>query len=109
MAFETAVLNSAVSGATGDLVDMSLHTADPGGTGASEVSGGSYARQSSAWGSASAGSQSRSETFDVPASTTVSYVGFWDSSTWQGGFAVDTAETWSNAGTADVTATVTAS
>lgn len=36
---------------------LSLHTASPGTTGASEVSGGSYARQAITFGAASAGSQ----------------------------------------------------
>jgi hypothetical protein len=44
---------------------LSLHTADPGTTGASEVTGGSYARQAITFGSASAGVQSstNSQTF----------------------------------------------
>lgn len=40
---------------------MSLHTADPGTTGASEITGGSYARQAIQFGSASAGSQASTD------------------------------------------------
>ena len=58
-----------------------LHTADPGTTGASEVSGGSpaYARKALSWAAASAGSKALQATFpvfDVPACT-VAYVGMW--------------------------------
>lgn len=63
----------------------SLHTANPGSTGTSEVTGGTpaYARQSLTWNSASAGSKTLSNTplFDVPAATTVTHVGLWDAVT----------------------------
>jgi hypothetical protein len=53
----------------------SLHTADPGTTGASEVTGGTYARKPITWGSPSGGVVTGSVTFDVPAGTTVTYAG----------------------------------
>ena len=60
---------------------VSLHSGDPGENGANEISGGSpaYARKTNAWNAASGGSMDNSSTpvFDVPAATTVSYVGFW--------------------------------
>lgn len=66
-------------------VYASLHTASPGDTGANEVSGGSpaYARKSVTFSAASAGAidSSNAPVFDVPASTTVTHVGFWDAST----------------------------
>lgn len=59
----------------------SLHTAYSS-SGANEVTGGSpaYARKSATWAAASSGSKatSASMVFDVPASTTVRWVGFWD-------------------------------
>lgn len=59
----------------------SLHTADPGATGTSEVTGGSpaYARKATAWNAASAGDLDNSNTpvFDVPAGTTVTHFGLW--------------------------------
>lgn len=78
-----ATLNAALSavGALGGWV--SLHTADPGTTGASELSGGSpaYARKQTTWGTPSAGVMTGSaQTLDVPASTTVSYFGVWTAS-----------------------------
>jgi hypothetical protein len=64
-------------------VKVSLHTADPGENGSNEVTGGSpaYARQSITWNAAANGSidDSNAPVFDVPAGTTVSYVGFWNS------------------------------
>lgn len=61
----------------------SLHTAYSS-TGANEVTGGSpaYARKAATWAAASSGAKatSASMVFDVPASTTVRWVGFWDAS-----------------------------
>ena len=86
-------------------VYVSLHTADPGTYGSNEVSGGSpaYARKAITWNSATAGSMDSSNTpvFDVPASTTVAYVGFWSASTsgtFYGSGAVDS-EVFTNQGT----------
>jgi hypothetical protein len=62
-------------------VFASLHTADPGESGTNEVTGGSpaYARKAITWNAAASGSMDDSNVpvFDVPAATTVSYVGFW--------------------------------
>lgn len=64
---------------------LSLHTATPGTTGASEVTGGSYARQAIVFGSASAGSQSSTDAQSftgMPAeSGGVPYFGVWSAST----------------------------
>jgi len=60
----------------------SLHTADPGESGTNEVTGGSpaYARKAITWNPAADGAMDDSNVpvFDVPAGTTVSYVGFWN-------------------------------
>lgn len=62
----------------------SLHTAYSS-SGANEVSGGSpaYARKAATWAAASGRSKatSASMVFDVPAGTTVRWVGFWDAVT----------------------------
>ncbi len=59
----------------------SLHTANPGSTGASEITGGSpaYARKSLTWNAAANGAKtlSNTPTFDIPAGTTVAYFGLW--------------------------------
>ncbi len=64
------------------IATVSLHTADPGSTGASEVTGGlpAYARKAITWNAATGGSiddSTSSIVFDVPGSTTVAHVGFW--------------------------------
>lgn len=89
---------------------VSLHTADPGDTGASEVSGGSpaYARKVGVLAAASSGSRALTvaSQHDVPASTTVAYVGLWSAATagtFYGSFAV-TAETFSGQGNYQVDA-----
>jgi hypothetical protein len=58
---------------------QSLHTATPGTTGASEVSGSGYGRQVESWASPSSGSMSNSApiTQTVPATTTVVGAGHW--------------------------------
>lgn len=64
---------------------VSLHTAYPGNTGASEVSGGSpaYARKAMTFAASSAGTMagSATPTFDVPAATTIYWLGHWDAVT----------------------------
>ena len=59
----------------------SLHTAYSS-SGVNELSGGSYARQATAWGAPSGGviSLSNTPTFSVPAANTVRYIGLWDAS-----------------------------
>lgn len=61
----------------------STHTGDPGTTGASESTGGSYARQSGSVGAASSGTVTSDADLvwtNMPAST-VTHVGIWDAST----------------------------
>ena len=119
-AAKNALLNTAVGGGEtlGDqATHVSLHTADPGTTGANEATGGSpaYARQAITWAAASGGAigLSAQETFDVPGSTTVSHFGLWDASTagnFIGGGALSAAETFAAQGTytlTDVTVTLT--
>jgi len=62
---------------------VSLHTATPGTSGASEVAGGTYARVAVAWSAASAGSIANSGalTINLPASTTATHFGLWSAST----------------------------
>ncbi len=78
--FKNTALDAVLTG-----VFVSLHTGDPGNTGANEVSGGSpaYARKAISFSAASGGSKaaSTSPVIDVPAATTVTFAGFWDAST----------------------------
>ena len=62
---------------------ISLHTGDPGTTGANEVSGSGYARAAVTWNAAASGSRTNSNAIaiTIPASTTVTYFGIWSAST----------------------------
>lgn len=95
---------------TTPITHVSLHTANPGDSGASEVSGGSpaYARVAIAFNAASAGSMDDSTNgavFNVPAGTTVTHVGFWSASTSGTWLAYDdvTSETFAAQGTYTIT------
>lgn len=97
---------------------VSLHTADPGTTGASEVTGGTYARVAVTWNAASGGSTSNvgALSINLPASTTASYFGVWSASTagtyYIGGALNPTVTTGGTAGVVSIAAgalTVTAS
>lgn len=100
----------AAIGALGD--DISLHTADPGTSGASEVVGGTYARVATTWGSASASSMAGSAVvINVPASTTITHWGVWTAGsggTFLQGGVLPASETYGGAGTYTLTPTLTA-
>lgn len=61
---------------------ISAHTDAPGSTGANEVTGGTYARQAITWDAASGGAINLAAgvSFNVPAATTVTHLGFWTNS-----------------------------
>lgn len=88
-AAENAALNGLDgTGATNVIPDVSLHTADPGTTGASEnANAGSYARQACSWNAASGGSKTNSSslTFATAGSTAVTHFGTWSSATYGAG------------------------
>jgi len=75
-----AAANAMLDTLTGRFDVSSLHTAFPGSTGASEVSGGSYARQSITWNAAASRNADSSNTpaFSVPSGNTVVWAGFWE-------------------------------
>lgn len=111
MALSTNGRNKAADGVAAVVGYVSLHTADPGGSGTSEVTGGSpaYARKAVTWSAASGGSAAISTgvTFDVPASTTISYLGMWSAATagtFYGSAALSANETYGSQGTYNLTA-----
>jgi hypothetical protein len=116
MPFETPVLNAAADGATSVLAWASLHSADPGATGANELSGGSpaYARRQVTWNAASGAvaAMDGTQLFDIPPGSTVSHVGLWTAvtaGTWRGGEPLPAPESFTGQGTYELTAlTVTA-
>lgn len=99
---KTALLN----GFTGQAGYVSLHTADPGATGTSEVAGGSpaYARKAVSWGTPANGSvaSNGAVVFDVPGSTTITHLGYWSAATggtFLGSRALDASQTFATQGT----------
>jgi hypothetical protein len=84
MATSDFLANRMLDEAATEAVWASLHTADPGKTGASEVTGGSpaYARQAITWNTASGSNLDSSDApaFDIPAGTTIRYWGTWTAS-----------------------------
>lgn len=107
MPLTTATLNELADHLGTTIDSLSLHSADPGATGANELAGGTYARQTPTWNAGANGDLTlgATSTFDVPGGSTVAYVGCWDSTgpTFKGGFALSAAETYSAAGTYDLT------
>lgn len=91
----TAQLNAAVAAwlVPGTTYYASLHSADPGTTGANELTGGSYARQAVVFGAASGGQVANNAALSWPnaGTTPVTHVGFWTAATggtYLGGLAV---------------------
>lgn len=82
MALNAVAENSMLDHLTGLVGYLSLHSADPGATGANEVSGSPYARKAISWDDAADGETaiSAAVTFDVPGGTTVGWVGMWSAS-----------------------------
>jgi len=76
----TPAANAAVNAVTALVGFLSLHTADPGTTGANEVVGGTYTRQAKTFGSASGGTaaSTNAKTFlNLPAIAGNVWIGTW--------------------------------
>lgn len=111
MALETPVVNAAVDAATTLLAFASLHSANPGGTGTNELTGGSpaYARKAVVYDPATGGigALDAALEFDIPSGSTVAYVGFWSAvsgGTWRGSDQLSAAETYTGQGVYRLTA-----
>lgn len=98
--------NLMLTGLTTNAVFVSLHTADPGLSGTSEVTGGSpaYARKAITWTAAAASTTSNSAQvlFDVPTGVTIRFLGYWSASTsgtFYGSRALDANQTYTSQGT----------
>lgn len=82
--WDTTARNVGIDAIAALCLRLALHTGDPGGANSAtnEVTGGSpaYARKAVAWNAASGGSATPTGNvvFDVPASTTVSWVSGWN-------------------------------
>lgn len=109
MALTNAVLDIGNNAITAVLGFASLHTANPGGTGASEVAGGGYTRVAASW-DPSSGAVAALDgplAFVGPANGDAKYVGFWSlisGGTWRGGAALTGDQTFNAGGEYNVTA-----
>lgn len=101
MSLPAVALNAAAGAVAALVTKTSLHATDPGTTGTAEVTGGTYARITPAFGTASGGvaDLSASLTFNVPSGQTVGYYGHWAGSTFLGGKAVSGGATYASDGT----------
>ena len=81
--------------------EVSLHNDDPSTTGANELTGGSYARLAPAFAASSGGEKALSAElqFDVPAASTVAWVGFWAASVFVAKAQLAAPEVYAGAGT----------
>lgn len=79
MAATTLVLTPAAGAAAAPAVAVSLHSAEPDGSGSNELAGSGYERQAVTWGTPTSGMVTATvdPTFSVPAGW-VRYVGLWD-------------------------------
>ncbi|WP_435107787.1 phage tail fiber protein [Nocardiopsis synnemataformans] len=107
MAFTNALYHPMLSAAATTAVEASLHIADPGSTGASEVTGGGYARQPVAWQPPADGAIRATDAivFDVPSlgSGEITHVGLWSSAgAWLGGIPAAVPQPYPSPGTATV-------
>lgn len=68
-----------------DAAYASVHSANPGGSGANEISGGlpAYARKAITWGAFAVDSIASAAdlNFDIPPSTTITHLGYWTAPT----------------------------
>jgi hypothetical protein len=114
IAAETEALVGLVGDGTADKNNfISLHTADPGSNGASEVTGGAYTREQTDWPApANASVTGSAVTLDVPAGTTITHWGLWKQAgpggTFLYGAPLPAPETFGSNGTYSVTPTLAA-
>ena len=83
----TATKNALCTAYAGQGTWISLHTADPGSTGASEASGAPYARKQTTWGTPASGVVTGSQVAIDAAAGTYAWAGLWSAAS--GGTFID--------------------
>lgn len=83
MGLNTNGRHACLSGLAAAVTHISAHTGLPDANGSSEVAGGSYARVPVTWAAPSSGTRGNSGilTVEIPASTTVTHLGYWSALT----------------------------
>lgn len=110
MPFTPTEIEAIATAEAAKITYLSLHTADPGTTGANEATGGSpaYAREATTITATSGTGTSTQVTFDVP-SGTYTHFGTWNAATagtFYGGNPLSTAQTISSQGQIKLTVTI---
>lgn len=101
MAFTTTVKNTAIDAMTALGADITLHTGDPGVTGANDSGA---AAQTTTWGSANNGEATGSPvTFTSAPALHYTHYGVWDSTTFCWGFPLDPGFTLDDVGDVQIT------
>lgn len=107
MASTVATRNDAVDAAVGPVTQLSLHTADPGTTGANELTAGTagYARVANTYGAAAAGEADivGDAEFNVSSGVTVTHWGAWAGATFRFGEALAASQAFASDGTYTLT------
>jgi len=112
MSSSVTARNGRASATAGAATWISVHTSDPGVTGAGEVATAPYARKQTVWGAPSAGAILGSQvSVDVPSGGPYTHYGIWSASSagifYEGGL-LSTAETFGGVGILRITPTLQA-
>ena len=106
MGISVALANQMNIAASSYALFMSLHQADPGSTGANEISVNSYDRRPCSWQASPTSGYlkipSAGIPFRVPGASSIGFYGFWtqaSAGTWCGGMSATTVETFASPGT----------
>lgn len=109
MSLLDAEVNAVIDFETARLDKVSIHSADPGGTGANEIVGSPYARQDLTWPAATGKSATATQVaVPVPAGGPYPYYGVWDAdgTTFRGSGELSSSETFADDGVLKVTLTL---
>lgn len=101
MANSVEARNRAYNGVAGTVTHVSMHTGDPGATGADEVTGGTYARVAKTYAAPTAGAGDivSAAAFNIPSGNTVSHWGAWDDTDYLFGEALGASQAFATDGT----------
>lgn len=110
MALSVTARNALADAIAAGATWISVHTGDPGTTGANEAAGAPYARKQTVWGAPSGGDRVGSQVaVDVPAGGPYSHFGLWTAvsgGTFYAGGALSPAETFAGTGQLRITPTI---
>jgi len=105
MPFTPTEIQAVAAAESAKITELSLHTADPGTTGANEATGGSYARVTTTVTATNGTGTSTQVTFNAPAGT-FTHFGAWAGATFLGGDPLDAPVTINPAGQVKFTLTL---